>query len=95
MGTKRAQAAESIHPGDAQNTGGLSHASTSLRGDLAIAGGICSLFCKLGAVMVRRHAIATSVIGFAYLALADGANPSIYASRLARQPVPTCVSILR
>jgi len=27
----------------------------SRRGHLAIAGGICSLFCKLGAVMVRRH----------------------------------------
>ena len=49
------------------------------RGDLAITGGYVHYSANLGLSWSDGIAIATSVIGFAYLALADGANPSIYA----------------
>src|SRR5690349_2385863 len=79
MGTKRAQAAESIHPGDAQNTGGLRHASTAGAVILRSPAVYAHYSANLGLSWSDGIAIATSVIGFAYLALADRANPSIYA----------------
>jgi hypothetical protein len=50
------------------------------RGDLAITGGYVHYSANLGLSWSDGIAIATSVIGFAYLILADCANPSIYAS---------------
>jgi len=57
----------------------LSHASTAFAVILRSPAVYAHYSANLGLSWSDGIAIATSVIGFAYLALADGANPSIYA----------------